>query len=340
MNTILVYDLNSSGHRASYLSLTCRLLGGQPLIGSIYKTFFKLMKADGLIFTTCDGRMLDFFLISILRAALGKKTAGIAIRPEVCLDTTRKKLKIKAILFKTLKKLEKVKTLSILPFTIESRLESLVDDWILDPQYWDLNKSKINSSIPPTQINELVDIQASKDNRLIIASLGKQVKSKGSDYLCNLVINNPKLSEKYIVVLAGKCDGIDQCLLEQFEKAGGVLVNRYLSDDELESSYQLVDLIWCCYTPEYNQSSGIFGRAIQNNKNTIVRASSYLEEMQNKLYYNGIALTLNNETNDANILLGYLGDELIGLSSSLEIEKQEGRFVEIFKNFFFSNHVG
>ncbi|MBL4833183.1 MAG: hypothetical protein JKY26_04325 [Pseudomonas sp.] len=334
MDNIIVFDHSASGHRASYVSLTCKLLGGKPLIGSFYRNCFKLINAEHLIFTTADGRMLDFFLASVVRAMLGKKTAGIAIRPEICLDTDRTKIKIKAALFKILKRMKKVKTLSILPFSIESRLEDLVDDWILDPQYWDLDKNCNNSGFPPIEPKELVKVAASKGDRLIIASIGKQVKSKGSDYLCNLLVSNPKLSQKYIFVLAGKCEGIDGSLLKKFVYSGGVLIDRYLSDEEIESTYHLIDLVWCCYIPEYNQSSGIFGRAIQNNKNTIVRSGSYLEKIQSSLYSNGIALSLNNVAYDADILARYNNHDVVISSDTLEIEGQEQRFVKLLKYFF------
>ena len=49
------------------------------------------------------------------------------------------------------------------------------------------------------------------------------------------------------------------------------------------------DLLWCCYNPIYDQSSGIFGRAIQIGRPTIVRKGSCLEGWQ-KEYGFGFAV--------------------------------------------------
>jgi hypothetical protein len=63
------------------------------------------------------------------------------------------------------------------------------------------------------------------------------------------------------------------------------------SDDAVFISFMKeADYLWACYTPDYNQSSGVFGRALQLDKPTITRCGSQLARMQ-KLYGTGITVT-------------------------------------------------
>ena len=72
--------------------------------------------------------------------------------------------------------------------------------------------------------------------------------------------------------------------------AGGVFVDRQLRDDEILPIYAMADVVWTCYRPDYDQSSGIFGRAIQLDKPTIVRRESYLAVLQAGLGKQGYAV--------------------------------------------------
>ena len=55
---------------------------------------------------------------------------------------------------------------------------------------------------------------------------------------------------------------------------GAIVVDRFLTDVEIESLYGVSRAIWGCYSPERDQASGIFGRAMQLGVPTIVREGS------------------------------------------------------------------
>jgi hypothetical protein len=53
-----------------------------------------------------------------------------------------------------------------------------------------------------------------------------------------------------------------------------------VSDEELFSLYRVADIIWCCFTPVRDLSSGVFGRAMQFGRPAIVRTGSHLATLQ------------------------------------------------------------
>src|ERR1700685_4165033 len=54
---------------------------------------------------------------------------------------------------------------------------------------------------------------------------------------------------------------------------------QYLGVPDLQSA----DLVWSCYAPDYNQSSGIHGRAVQLGIPVVVRRGSYIDALGKSL---------------------------------------------------------
>ena len=77
---------------------------------------------------------------------------------------------------------------------------------------------------------------------------------------------------------------------ERFTANGGMLIDRHLDNDELLHLYRRADAIWSCYAPDYNQASGIFGRAVQLGVPAIVRKRSYLQPLAAELEHPVLAL--------------------------------------------------
>ncbi|EDX80022.1 hypothetical protein BBAL3_1179 [Brevundimonas sp. BAL3] len=63
-------------------------------------------------------------------------------------------------------------------------------------------------------------------------------------------------------------------LAADFVGAGGVVVNQFISDEELSSLYGTATVVWGVYAPHYDQASGIFGRAVQYGKPILLRRGS------------------------------------------------------------------
>jgi hypothetical protein len=57
-------------------------------------------------------------------------------------------------------------------------------------------------------------------------------------------------------------------------EAGGVAVNRVVSDAELLGAYAASDAVWCLYPPAGDHATGILGRAAQLGLPVVVRQGS------------------------------------------------------------------
>jgi hypothetical protein len=302
MNQIIVYETCRSGHRQTYADICRALLNAEPYFGSIRSSFVELCKVPYLICSSCDEFLGKFLLLSLARMLLNRRTVGIAIRAEGCLENTGLRNIGKRLVYRIFFIIPRTKIYSILPFFVEPRLAKIVKDWIYDPQFWDLPYLGIKpqmGSIP----HELSSLESIASGRKIIVSLGTQNLIKGSEYFCRLYISSSELAKVALFVLVGNCSALSDDLISEFLKAGGIVVDRHLSDEELISTYMVADLIWCCYHPLYNQSSGIFGRAFQLKVNVIVRTGSYLHCLQKQLYSReGLSLCFMDLKSDALIL--------------------------------------
>jgi hypothetical protein len=69
-----------------------------------------------------------------------------------------------------------------------------------------------------------------------------------------------------------------------------MLLDRHIDDAELFCLYRNADLVWSCYAPDYNQSSGIHGRAVQLGIPVVVRKGSYIDALGETLSHPSLAL--------------------------------------------------
>ena len=182
---------------------------------------------------------------------------------------------------KALRSIENIKSLSIIPFFVCPKAESICDDWIYDFQFWD--KKFLESLTNKVEVDEVVEFIRSKAaGRRIVCAIGQQNKNKGFDEFVKLYLSSEGVQEKYLFVSGGKVSGIDEGLAEAFENSGGLLINKRISDSELVALYHAADVVWACYLPEYDQSSGVLGRALQYQKLVIVRRGSIAESLSLK----------------------------------------------------------
>jgi hypothetical protein len=109
--------------------------------------------------------------------------------------------------------------------------------------------------------------------------------------------------------------------------AGAIVVDRFVSDDELASLYSCADFMWSCYSPTYNQASGIFGRAVQYGVPSIVRKGSYIHKQANIMDLSVVPL----EWNDVESAVATLGSGPAPRREmrSSEIEEMRNRSLDV-----------
>ena len=269
------YSRFDSGHRKEYIKYCEEELSGERLY--MFSSFFKRKK---IIFLMIEECFLAYFFISIIRSLFRMETYGLLFRGLEVIEKHSLRHRIKYFLLCILKCNPYIKTISIIPFFIAEKLDEIADDWIFDIQFYDLDffrRTAIDNVKEDIAIKVLPKLKL--NGRKIICALGRQDINKGSKEFVRIYNEYESLRDKFIFVMAGACSGISQSDCEKFESNGGILINRNISNGELLRLYEISDLIWACYSPKYNQSSGIFGRALQLNKMVIVRVGSVTEKI-------------------------------------------------------------
>jgi hypothetical protein len=267
------YSMSESGHRLEYIRFSESHLGALRVYG------WNLMATKKpLLFLMVEESFLLYVLVALFRSLLGRRTVGLVFRAKDCVQSNSLKLKIKYVIMRVLKYIDNIKSLSIVPFFVYSEAERICDDWIYDFQFWD--RDFLESMMDENEVSRTMSkIKNAANGRKVICAVGKQDKSKGFDEFAKLYVESEELREKYLFVSGGKVSGIDDVLVQSFEDCGALLINRRISDSELVALYRASDIVWACYSPGYDQSSGILGRAIQYGKIVVVRCGSVIERL-------------------------------------------------------------
>lgn len=230
-------------------------------------------------YATIDLRIADFvgnaFLNSVFRR---RKTAGLLMRPQSCFPHNGVKGAIKGAIFDVARRMPNVEIISIVPFSVDERIARYCSSWIYDIQFWDLDYIRTGqASAPPLDFINAIARKAA--GRKVVVALGRQDRDKGFDYFAEIWSSSLTIREHYLFVSAGKIASECAGAAAEFEAAGGLAIDRHISNAELFGLYDLTDLVWSCYPPTYDQSSGVFGRAFQLGRAAIVRESSVLEKL-------------------------------------------------------------
>jgi hypothetical protein len=224
-----------------------------------------------------------YVIICILRTLLGRRTAGLLFRPSAAVKSRSLRLRMKRSILKVLKLLPRVKTLSIVPASLDPSISSIVDGWIYDFQLWDLSVQdrqlieslrthQVNSELDKSAVALVVGASLKARGRKIIAAIGTQSRLKGFDLVATAAEEVNEVGWKFLV--AGKIDQSCASFKAQLKNAGAILIDRFISEGEVLASYAISDAVWCCYHESYDQASGILGRAMQLGLPVIVREGS------------------------------------------------------------------
>ncbi len=271
------YSRYETGHRKEYIEFVTEYLKGHRV-----DIFAGMLSKRPLLFLMIEEWFFLFVVISSLRAFFGLRTSGLTFRAHLCISPSSYRLRIKRFILRKMKKSKFCRVLSITPFEIEPGLEDICAAYILDFQFWD--KEFVISKYSKAQV-ESFDAQMleAAAGRIIVSAVGKQNIDKGIDLFVNLYNDSESIRSSYCFLIGGKVDDIPAQSIEKFINLGGLVINRFISESELVSIYKASKYIWCCYSPNYNQSSGVLGRGIQFSNVVIVRDNSVSHKLCKKM---------------------------------------------------------
>jgi hypothetical protein len=275
---VWVYERSMQGHRGDYLTVLQNIFSVKLIDGISSRNLITMLLCKRLLFPTCDDNFGIYSIVSVLRSAIGKKTVGIVMRSDTIVEKKALGDLVKYFLLKILRQFVMVKSLSILPFEKSKPVSAICHGWIYDIQLWDL--PFISRNQEPQQIGkDVYEANKKTKEKTVIVSLGEQFFYKGITFLLSLA-QHCKLNDSTLVwVIAGDCTALGTEIVDALVGAGCIVINRRISNQELFYLYDAADFVWACYEPSYDQSSGIFSRAIQLGKRVIVRANSRIHRM-------------------------------------------------------------
>tara|TARA_B110000090_G_scaffold192744_1_gene226407 strand:- start:507 stop:1508 length:1002 start_codon:yes stop_codon:yes gene_type:complete len=313
-----LYAKHLTGHRKEYLDFIQEIIPSQQ---SSFKNLF--LKKEPIIFLMIEDSPLTYLFISIYRSIFQLKTVGFLFRPLPIFKKDTFRMKIKYLFLRVLKLIPKIQTILIVPDSLHIKFEKICDGWIYDMQLWDISDDQLASykDLRANYTNSsLVDkIKLIANGRKVVCAIGSQNKRKGFHIFADTFIENPDIRHGYLFIFGGKLEGCTD-LLEKFERFGGMSFNRFVSEEELIALYASSDLVWAFYDEEYDQASGIFGRALQFGVPSIIRSGSLVDRLCKIEKIPSLALTTDNIN-------------LKSLEDFLKLDKIEGKNYKInFKN--------
>lgn len=267
-NESLIHMTGHAGHQAAYHQMFASWFGLSPSVGKIGpKLFARLARAERLFFGTLDDDVAGFAAVSIVRAFLGRRTGGLFLHPNTCWGSGLKP-RIKWILFASLSRIPNVTVLSILPYGLMPKLRNVSNGYVHDPQFYDQLEAP-----PSADAGTLRSLTAAAAGRPILAFLGWGTQEKAYPALSQLAAQ-PGLADRVLIVTAGKIVESCAAAATRLRASGAVVLERFVSDEEMEAIYRSSRWIWNCYAPGYEQASGIFGRAVQHGRAVVLREGS------------------------------------------------------------------
>jgi glycosyltransferase involved in cell wall biosynthesis len=279
----IVYAVGPSGHRESYANLFRDIFDLTPLIAGMDRGVrSRLVAADALFFATIDDHIISFLLISIWRSIRLKRTVGLFLRPHACFSSACWASALRLRLFSALRLLPGLTIATIVPHDVAPEFARVSSIGLHDPQLWDAHDG--SSLQKPRHTPIASEVRGLAQGRPILCWFGQPAPHKGFALLAEALARHPRVARDVCVVLAGSASPDDE-LVAKFVEAGGVHLNRRLDDAEWESLYGVSDCIWACYAPNYDQASGIFGRAFQFGVPSIVRRGSQIHELAKTINY-------------------------------------------------------
>lgn len=271
-NKFVCFSANRICHHDDY-HLLLKTFVDIENIKRFYPKIKVLFSRTNIIFLDIDSRDLIFLPFVVLRSLWGGRGVAISVRTEALLINESKsfifskanlKSLIKRSLFKIIKHYSKTSILSIHRNTpIENKLIPYVNEFIFDPQLWDLKYLKIAKRKP----KELSD-SFFKEPQKIIFIPGHLNDRRSKDELMRFV----KSSNQFKFLFAGHIEKLEEKTLSK--KTNCTVINRFVSNEELLYLYEMSEIIYVFYTN--NRPSGFFGRALQLGKTIIVRKNAFL----------------------------------------------------------------
>jgi hypothetical protein len=278
----IVYGSRVGGHRLSYLQLFARIFD-LTIVDDLpgWRTAWRLIRARKLMFSTLDDTLGLFVFVAVLRSFLLRRTVGLFLSPHSCFEVKGHRYRLKLVLFTLLKRIPKLTVATITPYDISPEFSRVSRAGLHDPQYWDRTVDIQPPQPPQTELS--LRLTELAQGRIILGHIGLVSQVKGTAFLANVLERHAHLGSKYFVACVGDIRRGEESLANGLISSGVFVLGRHATEDEIESLYGVASLMWCCYPPDFDRASGVFGRAVQYGVKPILRTGSNIHRLSAQL---------------------------------------------------------
>lgn len=255
------------------------------------------------VFDSTTFETIGAMVSATVRSLFGQKTVGLVFRPGDCFIRGSFKASVRRVLFRFVSRLRNVHLLLIIPFPVTPPFSSVATNWIYDPQLWDLPYLGLpdDQNVGPLR----AQITALADKRRIVVALGALSPEKGFNFMVDLWLSSAQLRASHLFVAAGWVWNESKEAARRFQEAGGFLIARHIDDAAMFGLYGIADLLWACYAPDRDRSSGIHGRAVQFGVPVLTRKGSFLEAFGESVAFPTLALPFEASDEAISLLLNW-----------------------------------
>ncbi len=250
----MIIESNRNGHRAAYAAYFSALLDDSQIMflsdtGKI-DALRQTLGSKRLLLSTADDYLVFALCMSVLRVLLLRRTQLVTIRAEHTLDRGGAKAAVKWVLYRLLRDLPLVHIVSIMPHRIEPRLTRLTNASIYDPAFFELVESRGNARNPNNEDLPLGQLPAE------VVFLGVLSETRNVRVFLDLFgAREGIVSKVYGRRAANLTD-------DALANPGHVIVNEgHLDDSSFARILATAQSVWCAFTPDYDNFSGVFCNA-------------------------------------------------------------------------------
>ncbi len=273
--TVMFLNKHGLGHRADYLTLFSEFLRREGYRSFSHSSPLKAILHPGpVIIMMVEDYRWGTYVVGLARACIFRRTLSLLFLARETLLGAGVRHAMKRTLLRLARVQSHMAIFTIVPHSVLRRaipgaredIGRLTHGWIDDPQLWDLEL--LSNSTVRTPLSERVTAAAGK-RRILMVSGGLR-RNKGLEMIARLAADED-FGRSVLLLVAGELVGTASDFADTLQDSECFFENRFLSNDELRSLYAISDLVWCSYSPNFDQESGIFGRALQTVETQIER---------------------------------------------------------------------